>query len=59
MMRRWFGIAAALLIMAALPRVAFAQRIEAGDLVLRFSGRVQTQFNTTSVDDDEIGKPIA
>jgi len=56
---RIFEFAMALLLTAALPRAGAAQRIEAGDLTLRFSMRAQTQFNTTSVDDDEIGKPIA
>jgi hypothetical protein len=39
-----------------------AQTIEAGDVKLRLIGRVQTQFSTTSVDEDALiaaGRPLA
>ena len=35
-----------------------AQTIEAGDLVLDLTGRVQVQLNTTSVDAEELGIPV-
>ena len=36
-----------------------AQTMDAGPIELKLSGRVQSQFNTTSVDEDEIGDPLA
>jgi hypothetical protein len=32
---------------------------EAGDVRLRFSGRVQVQYSTSSVEDDEVADPVA
>ena len=52
------GVAIALVLLAAAPGAVAAQTIQAGDLALRFTARVQTQFNTTSVDENEIGRPI-
>nr|NIS29666.1 hypothetical protein [Actinomycetota bacterium] len=59
MMHRWIGgLAAAVILMVAMPGPASAQAIDAGPFKLDFTGRVQTQFNTTSVDEDDIGEPI-
>lgn len=59
-MHGWVGgVAIALVLLAAAPRTGAAQSIQTGDLTLRFTARVQIQFNTTSVDENEIARPIA
>jgi hypothetical protein len=53
----WSGpsVAAALLLVAA----AEAAAQDTGDVRLRFTGRVQVQFSTSSVADDEVDTPVA
>jgi len=54
----WIG--AVVLFLSAAP--LSAQIIEAGDVKLRLLGRVQTQFSTTSIDEEELtaaGRPLA
>ncbi|HEX7117588.1 MAG TPA: porin [Longimicrobiales bacterium] len=59
MHRRIGGAVAAFGLVALLAGPGAAQTIDAGPFELDFTGRVQTQFNTTSVDEDRVGESIA
>lgn len=50
------GVVCALLLMSGSIR---AQTVQAGELELRFTGRVQVQLSTTSVDGDDVDPPPA
>ena len=52
----WVGIACLLLLVSGSAR---AQTVRAGELELDFTGRVQVQLNTTSVDGDDVAEPPA
>lgn len=39
----------------AVPAPVAAQTVEAGPVKLKLNGRIQTQFNTTSIDGDDVG----
>jgi hypothetical protein len=55
MHRARLGLAMALGALTMTAGSAAAQTIQAGPLELDFTGRVQIQFNTTSVDEDDVG----
>mgnify|MGYP001217342321 FL=1 len=54
-MRHPSAILLACAVLALRPAVAAAQAISAGGLELRLTGRTQIQFNTTSVDEADLG----
>lgn len=53
-MRASGSVVTALLVLGAAPRLE-AQVVEAGDVSLRLTGRIQVQYNTTSVDENDLG----
>lgn len=53
------GVTAAIVFMLTFAASARAQTIDVDDLRVELTGRVQVQFNTTSVDEDDIGERFA